>query len=425
MAASIIESVRQLITDNVVTTIAGRLGENPQNVSRGLTAGATSILAGLANKTSDAGAMSRVFDLIAKPGAGVGALADDVSLMREGKAPTELSNMSSRFLADLFGDRAPLINGVVGEASGLSGESASSIMRFAAPIVLGFLGRHVRSGGLDLASFTQLFSIEKNNIMRAAPPGIAAALGAESPRADAAREREVAFEREEESRRESAHQAYERERAPIEPPHEGSSVKWMWPALATLAVLALIWGARRAHRPSPVDTTSIAGGEVAAPVTPSPMPSTQPGSLSLPNGTTLVVPAGGVESRFIGFISDSTRQPSESSYFDFDRLMFATNSPALLPQSDEQVSNIAKILTAYPGVSVKIAGYTDNVGNPSANQRLSAQRAANVKAALIKNGIAASRVTSEGYGEKHPEADNSTDAGRAQNRRVALIVVRK
>jgi outer membrane protein OmpA-like peptidoglycan-associated protein len=246
--------------------------------------------------------------------------------------------------------------------------------------------------------------------MRAAPPGFAAAIGAE-PRGT--REREIPRDMVGES-------------VPVrEPAKHGSSSGWMWPAIATLAVLALVWGVRRAHREPRVDTTAIAGGEVATPTTPSVAPLAQPGSITLPNGSTMNLPAGGVEARLVGFITDTTRQTSDTTFFDFDRLMFGTNSPRLLPQSDDQVGNVAKILAAYPNVAVRIAGYTDNVGSPAANLRLSAQRAAAVKLALIKAGVASGRISSEGFGEKNPEADNSTDAGRAQNRRVAIIVTKK
>src|SRR5262249_46235001 len=157
-------------------------------------------------------------------------------------------------------------------------------MRFAAPIVLGFLGRHIRTGNLDLSSFTQLLSTEKNNIMRAAPPGLAAAIGA-------AREREVPFQAD---RRDMLGDSV----PPREPARSASSTAWMWPALGTLAVLVLVWGVRRAHREPRVDTTAVAGGEVATPNTPTTpsapvAPLAQPGSITLPNGTTLNLPAGG------------------------------------------------------------------------------------------------------------------------------------
>jgi OmpA-OmpF porin, OOP family len=426
MAASILDNLRQLINQGAVSSIAERLGENPQNVQRGLQAASTSIFGGLANKTDDPVAMSQVFDLISKPGTGAGALADDVALAREGQQPTELANLSSRFLSDLFGDRAPLVNGVVSEASGLSGQSTASIMKFAAPLVLGFLGRHVRSAGLDIRSFTGLLADSKDDIMRAAPPGLASALGVERPRASMP-EREVQFQSD---RRETADVAASREQVPEAKP----GGRWLWPTLATLAILALIWGARsRSHRAPSIDTTSVAGGEVA----PSPAPAIAPPAattpaaplagattISLPNGTTLNVAPGGFESRVVGFLTDSTMH-GDTTWFAFDRLNFESNSARLGSQSDAQLQNVAGILKAYPNVNAKIGGFTDNTGSPAANLRLSSQRANSVREALIKDGVSSSQISAKGYGEQHPIADNSTDEGRAQNRRIGLLLVKK
>jgi outer membrane protein OmpA-like peptidoglycan-associated protein len=69
-----------------------------------------------------------------------------------------------------------------------------------------------------------------------------------------------------------------------------------------------------------------------------------------------------------------------------------------------------------------IAGFTDNVGSAAANLRLSQKRAGNVVAQLVNKGVPRDRLTSEGYGEEDPIADNSIEHGRAQNRRVAMRV---
>ncbi len=424
MAASILDNLKQLINQGAVSSIAERLGENPQNVQRGLSAASTSILGGLANKTDNPVAMSQVFDLISKPGTGAGALADDVALAREGQQPTELANLSSRFLADLFGERASLVNGVVSESSGLSGQSTASIMKFAAPLVLGFLGRHVRSGGLDVRSFTRLLADSKDEIMRAAPPGLASALGVERPRASVP-EREAELQ----SDRRDASEDFSR-REPI--PEAKPGGRWLWPTLATLAILALIWGARsRSHRAPSIDTTSVAGGEVAPP---SPAPAIAPPastaplagatSVSLPNGTTLNVAPGGFESRVVGFLTDSSMH-GDTTWFAFDRLNFESNSARLSSESDPQLDNVSKILQAYPNMHAKIGGFTDNTGSAAANMKLSADRANSVRAALIKDGVSASQITAKGYGAEHPIADNSTEEGRAQNRRIGLLIVKK
>ena len=112
-------------------------------------------------------------------------------------------------------------------------------------------------------------------------------------------------------------------------------------------------------------------------------------------------------------------------WFDFDRLLFDTNSATLQPASNEQLTNIAEILKAYPNVKIKIGGYTDNTGDPSNNQKLSQDRANNVMAALEQMGVASDRLEAQGYGADHPVADNSTEEGRQKNRRISMRVTAK
>lgn len=69
-----------------------------------------------------------------------------------------------------------------------------------------------------------------------------------------------------------------------------------------------------------------------------------------------------------------------------------------------------------------VAGYTDNVGSDGMNQTLSENRASSVRDYLVKEGVAAGSVTSNGFGETLPVASNDTSAGRQQNRRVELLV---
>ena len=116
---------------------------------------------------------------------------------------------------------------------------------------------------------------------------------------------------------------------------------------------------------------------------------------------------------------------NDTTWFDFDRLNFATGSATILPESQQQLDNIAEVLKAYPNVTVKVGGYTDKTGNPRANLSLSQSRAESVRTALIGKGVAARRMVAEGYGDKHPVADNATPDGRARNRRIALRVTAK
>ncbi|GIW43349.1 MAG: hypothetical protein KatS3mg077_0631 [Candidatus Binatia bacterium] len=101
--------------------------------------------------------------------------------------------------------------------------------------------------------------------------------------------------------------------------------------------------------------------------------------------------------------------------FDFDKATIRPDAARIL---DEAVAT----LKAEPDVEVLIVGHTDSVGSEAYNQRLSVRRAQAVKDYLVRHGIAASRLQVKGMGESQPVASNDTAEGRAQNRRVELLV---
>jgi OOP family OmpA-OmpF porin len=106
----------------------------------------------------------------------------------------------------------------------------------------------------------------------------------------------------------------------------------------------------------------------------------------------------------------------EGITFDFDR---ATIRPSSLPTLQET----GKVMQRFKTVKVRIEGYTDSVGSESYNQKLSERRAQAVKDYLEKNfDIAPDRIEAVGLGESHPIADNKTEEGRAENRRIQFVI---
>lgn len=101
---------------------------------------------------------------------------------------------------------------------------------------------------------------------------------------------------------------------------------------------------------------------------------------------------------------------------------FATGSAKLLSKSYKPLNDVAKILKENPDLKLDVSGHTDNTGKAEKNQVLSENRASSVKAYLVSKGIDESRLTSAGFGQDQPVADNKTAAGRAKNRRVELKV---
>ena len=136
-------------------------------------------------------------------------------------------------------------------------------------------------------------------------------------------------------------------------------------------------------------------------------------------------PEKGVEHALISFINDKSKMVDKTTWFNFDRILFETGKATLNPVSMDQISNINSILKAYPSVEIKIGGYTDNTGDPKANQKLSLERAEAVRTSLLEKGVEGIRMVAEGYGQEHSIADNKTETGRDLNRRVAIRVTKK
>ena len=101
---------------------------------------------------------------------------------------------------------------------------------------------------------------------------------------------------------------------------------------------------------------------------------------------------------------------------------FDFNKSTLTPAGRTKVADAAKTLKDNPTIHVEVGGHTDSIGSDAYNQSLSERRAKTVADELVKDGISASRLTVRGYGERKPVADNKTEAGRARNRRVELVV---
>lgn len=104
-------------------------------------------------------------------------------------------------------------------------------------------------------------------------------------------------------------------------------------------------------------------------------------------------------------------------------VLFASNKYALLPAAQVKLRQVAEaLLQGDPGDTFVVEGHTDSQGKAAANQELSVNRANAVRQELIAHGIAADRITSEGHGADRSITDNKTAEGRANNRRVEIVV---
>jgi len=118
-----------------------------------------------------------------------------------------------------------------------------------------------------------------------------------------------------------------------------------------------------------------------------------------------------------------TEQPDGSLKLNIpSQVSFDTDSAMIKPSFRGPLDSVAQTLTQHPELAATVIGHTDSTGNASYNMTLSQRRAQSVAAYLTDRGVARNRLAAEGRGQTQPVADNSTEAGRAQNRRVEIYL---
>lgn len=117
-----------------------------------------------------------------------------------------------------------------------------------------------------------------------------------------------------------------------------------------------------------------------------------------------------------------TTESARGLIVNMSDVLFDFNKYTLKTEAREKLAKVSGILLAYPNLKLQVEGYTDNIGSDDYNQKLSEQRADAVRDYLVSQSVPDGNVTAAGYGKNDPIADNTTNSGRAQNRRVQLVV---
>jgi OmpA-OmpF porin, OOP family len=399
--SSLLDSLKDRISPDVIRGLASNLGESSDSVQTALQTSGVAMLATLASKAQNSGFLGQIMNLIS----GSGAVSAMGAAAGGGSSITSTASQAGNSLLNLlFGGNMSSIQGKIAEASGLRASSAGSILAAAAPMVLGALSSKVHSEGLSASGLGSMLSAELPKLRSFLPAGFAIpGLG------------------------NIATQVSSRV-AEMQPdvPHRPASRLWPLAILGILVLALLIWFFNRNNSVNnAVNTASNAASNAGTAIANSASSLGAFFQTTIPGGIVLNIPENGVENKLLVFIKDPNTTVNADTWFDFDRLLFDTSAATLQPSSQEQLQNIANIMKAYPNVKIRIGGYTDNQGDAAANLKLSQDRADNVMHELVVLGVDPSRMDSKGYGEDHPVADNSTDAGRAQNRRISMRVTQK
>jgi outer membrane protein OmpA-like peptidoglycan-associated protein len=380
MALNLIDLAKDYLTPDVVSKIAGLVGESPEATQRALGAVVPSLAGVACNQASNPAGASRLLGLLNGSGLDSNVLNNFSGALSGGSATEGLMRTGSNLLNGLLGDKAGAVANVISQASGIGLSSATKLLGLAAPLLFGLLGKQVAAGGLTAAALPALLASHRDTIQRLAPAGLASALGlgsnanlcgAVAPQATA-----------------------------VVPEKKGFPI-WGW-LLPLLAIIAAFFGIRSCNSPHVPGLASI----------------------TLPCGIVLSVEEGTFNYNLANFLMKGSDSELPKT-FVFDHLNFDSGTTRLTPDSNTTVTNLITIMKCFPNMQVQLEGHTDSTGDPTANKQLSIDRANAIRDQLVQAGVDSSRINTAGFGSEKPLASNDTDEGRARNRRTELVVVKK
>lgn len=415
MAANLLDQLREYMTPENVSSISKYLGVDTSSVQNAFTVALPAVLGGIAGKTSEPKGAGEIFDMV--KGLDGNYLSELGNTLGGGKQTDDVISSGTKFIDSIFGAKTEAVNQYVSMESGISAGSLVKFLPLIGAIIMGFLGKQSKSGSFsNPATLASMFTGLLPSLKGLIPAGSLSSLGLGNLFGDM---------------KHSVSHTTDR----IEEEAKGSLGKILLPLLGIAAMLALIYLFGKGCRDEKTVTTvkkdtvqKVVTKDTASVNANMPKEWIALGKFTLfrlISGESINIPELGVERKLVGFIADSTKKVDKETWFSFDRILFETDKATLRQESMDQIKSIAAIMNAYPNVELKIGGYTDNTGDPKHNQKLSTERANAVMNAIVGMGIPSARLKAEGYGSQFPVADNSTEEGRAKNRRIDVRVSKK
>ncbi len=396
MEANLLDLVKGQLSDAIVAKAAGFLGEDHAMASKAMHLILPSVLGGMANKAANADGATELFGLMNNQDHSTDIFGSLGTLLGGGSATQGLMDTGGSVISALFGNKTSNIASVIASAvGGMKTGSASSLMSIAAPILMNVMARKMGGGasasGLVSLLGTQLPFLRNSGL----PASLTSALGLSSV--------------------EMTPPSVTAPKLAADAGGLGNFLPWL---LLLAAALAGFYFFKTCNVKTPEAPAAVE--QTTGPIAPAVVETVK--KLTLPGGD-IEVKVGSFLDKLYNEIMDPKADLTKA--LTFDNVNFAPASAQLTEGSKQQLDDLAKIMTAFPNVHIKVDGHTDNVGNAAGNLRLSQARAASVKTYLGTHGVDGARIATAGFGATKPIADNATATGKAQNRRIEAFVTKK
>ncbi len=444
--ANLLQELNEKTAGSLAKHGAEFLGEDITETNTAVSGTYSTLIASLIQKGSEKDGAKKIYKMVQKADTDIIDSIDRI-FTRSPQTVNGLVNVGTRDIPTFVGSKHREASNLIANESGIKKDSSAKLMRLSSPFLMSILGKHVAEGNLDEAGLLNLINGQKGHVESMMPTDMKDTLEMSSfgwtkkekvaeVKKPKKKKKEPKIQKEMENKVVKEKVVKEKKKAaPVvqqvaEETGGGimSIFKWLLPILA---IGALVWFLVTRMACGGVDAPNIkavANNAVekttnvvaaAKDKTVNALGSVNDAALKALDGIKFT--AGSAGSQMMAFIKGGAKGEGK---FRFTNLNFASGSALIEGASGVEVDNLAAILKAYPDVKVSIEGYTDSKGNPESNKTLSRNRAEAVSLKLKEQGIAGDRITTQGFGAANPVATNDTAEGRAQNRRIEVVIVK-
>ena len=457
---NLFEELRELLVREVATKVAVLIGEKEDKVKIALEGLVPTVVGGLMKRASNEAGATTLLNVVKKGSVNGNIIEQLDDLLTNRESFAGFVEKGNSVVSMLLPDKKSSIATMISQFAGVRNSSATALLSVVAPLVVGKLGSLVSSQGLDKTGLANVILDQKSILLDETPeslqPKMIDVLGLSTFMSEEIKPVQFATGTIKTNTTQTITPKKPVENRPVtysdkdydsEQSAGMTFPKWLLPAFFIVIVLAGIgyfattydWSKLSGNSTvetdtsqseqvtnAEIDTTNLPKDTLTAKVDSTASPSTSAAKttgINLPNGQKLDLVAGTFTYKFAKYLTDSSAKVNQS--FILDNLNFESNTPNLVAGSDKTIQDLAKIMTAYPRVQLRVTAYTDNTGDSLQNRKLSLKRAFTVKNLLLANGIQDLRIDFTGKGSANPIASNATEEGKAKNRRVEVKVVKK
>ncbi len=450
MSVNLLKTLQRGLGDSLIKNASSFLNESEETAGKAVKGTYSVLLASVIDKGSTEKGAASILKVLKKGGHNVPAEEEVGKIFsRSPQTINGLVNIGNRDLPTFFGNKQREATNIVAQESGAKKASSSLLMKLSSPFLMNLLGKQVADNGLDAKGLMNFLQGQKSHITNSLPAEAIDKLELTSfgwTKKEPVVSEKKKIKKKPVVKKEKVVNSEKVKTATVAPVKKavatqdtgggiGSLLRWLIPLLL-IGVLAF-FGLRQCN---PAAKTAAVVTDTTKAVTESTgnivkgagdmakgavdkvadaFGTVNQAALDALNGIKFT--AGSAGSQMLAFIKGGGKGEGK---FRFNNLNFASGSATIAGESGAEVDNLAAILKAYSDLKVSIQGYTDSKGNADSNLTLSKQRADAVQQRLIAAGIAANRITTQGFGAANPVADNETAEGRAQNRRIEVVLVK-